>query len=424
MLSDILLSAPCMKLISFCIISLLLTTAYAHQPASDPFLERLLKKNKEALGKYLDNPNAFEIQIVYTKIDRNSKNEPVFTTHKYHTDPKQYFYPASTVKLPVVLLAFEKLNNLRIQGLDKYTPMSTGIGRPAQTSVSTDSSSADGLPSVAHYAKKILIASDNDAFNRLYEFLGMEYINETLYAKGYQNARIIHRLDVPLPEEENRYTNPITFVKDGKVVYSQPEKYSGKPYAPVAAIKKGKGYISDGQLIPQPFDFSGKNFLALEDQHAMLKAIFFPESVLPQQRFNLTQDDFEFLYRYMSQLPMETDYPATYAMMDDNVVKFLLFGSSKRRMPRHIRSFNKIGQAYGYLTDNAFIVDFEKGVEFFLSATVYCNSDGIFNDDRYEYDTVGLPFMGALGKVIFDYEMNRKRRYRPNLDRFELDYDK
>ena len=63
----------------------------------------------------------------------------------------------------------------------------------------------------------------------------------------------------------------------------------------------------------QPFDFTDKNFFALEDQHKLLKAIFFPESLEPAQRFDLRPDDYTFLYRYMSQLPMETSYPEHYS---------------------------------------------------------------------------------------------------------------
>ncbi len=394
------------------------------QPATDPFLEKLLKKHKTELAGVTGDPAGLEIQVMYTRIDRNSRNEPAFTTYKYRVDPEKYFYPASTVKLPVVLLALEKLNDLRITGLTRDTPMLTGADRPAQTAVTADSTSESGLPSVAHYVKKILLASDNDAFNRLYEFLGPGYINETLQAKGYTHTRITHRLGRPLPAEENRHTNPVRFELDGKTIYIQPGRYTDKTYSRTGPVPKGKGYLDNGRLIQQPFDFREKNEMALEDQHALLRAIFFPHSVAPARRFNLSEDDYRFLYQYMSQLPVETSYPQAYTEMDDNAVKFLLFGNSKRRMPRHIRSYNKIGKAYGYLTDNAYLVDFERGVELMLSATIYCNSDGIFNDDRYDYETVGLPFMANLGKIIFDYELERRKKNRPDLDRFEVEYDK
>ncbi|WP_229254657.1 serine hydrolase [Dyadobacter linearis] len=392
------------------------------QIQSDAFIEKLLKKHPERFSEILRNPEKYQIQILYTRIDRNKKNEPHFTTHAYRLNQDQYFYPASTVKLPAVALAFEKLNKL---GIDKYTPMLTGADRPEQTAVTKDSTSENGLPSVAHYAKKILLASDNDAFNRLYEFIGQQELNDSLHKKGYKNTRIMHRLESNIGLENNRYTNPVRFEKDGKLVYEQPANYSSKEFQAPAPVLAGKGFMKDGQLVNEPFDFTAKNNFPLEEQHRMLKSLFFPDQVPANQRFNLTEDDYQFMYRYMSQFPVETDFPANYTEdYYDGYVKFLMFGATKTRLPRHIRLFNKSGDAYGFLLDNAYIADFEKGIEFMLTAVIYCNEDGIFNDDQYEYDTVGLPFMANLGKTIFDYELTRKRSVRPDLNRFEVEYDK
>ncbi|HEV7348957.1 serine hydrolase [Telluribacter sp.] len=413
----VLIYSPLLSMIFFQVVSA--------QPKTDAFLEKLLKKYPERFEKILADPARYDVQVLYTRIDRNKKNEPSFTTYRYNLNPERYFYPASTVKLPAVLVAMEKLNKLRVPGLDKYTPMLTGAARPEQTETLTDTTAENGLPSVAHYARKILLVSDNDAFNRLYEFIGQENFNETMRAKGYTNTRIAHRLQLPMSTENNRYTNPVKFLKEGEVLYEQPLAHSGKSYTASEPILRGKGYMQGERPVNEPFDFREKNFFALEDQHEVLKALMFPQSVEPQRRFDLSDEDYEFMYRYMSQLPMETSYPEHYAEdYHDSYCKFLLFGASKRRAPRHIRSFNKVGDAYGYLLDNAYIVDFERGVEFMLSAVIYCNENGIFNDDKYEYESVGFPFMADLGKTIFEYEVQRKRRERPDLSRFEVEYDK
>ena len=403
----------------------MLATNLSAQPATDAFLEKILRQHPDWFGDILRNPGAHGVQILYTKIDRSRKNEPRFTTYRYNVDRNQYFYPASTVKLPAVLLAMEKINQLNIPGLDKDTPMFTEAGRPEQTAVTTDTTAENGLPSVAHYARKILLASDNDAFNRLYEFIGQEDFNKKMREKGYPGVRIRHRLELPMSPEENRYTNPIRFEQDGKVLYHQPMAHAEKVERPASPILMGKGYLKNGEVINEPFDFTDKNFFALEDQHKLLKAIFFPESLEPAQRFDLRPEDYTFLYRYMSQLPMETSYPEHYSDdYHDSYVKFFLFGDSKKRMPRNIRLFNKVGDAYGFLLDNAYIVDFERGVEFMLTAVIYTNENQIFNDNTYEYETLGMPFMANLGKAIFEYEIDRKRHGRPDLNRYEVEYDK
>jgi hypothetical protein len=63
-------------------------------------------------------------------------------------------------------------------------------------------------------------------------------------------------------------------------------------------------------------------------------------------------------------------------------------------------------------------MDAERGVEFLLSAVIYVNADGILNDDRYEYDAIGFPFMRDLGQAVYQYELNRNRRHRPRLSQF------
>lgn len=407
------------------LLHLLLTLVALPSPAqfqADNFIEKLLKKHPERFAELLKAPDKYQIQILYTKIDRNRKNEPHFTTHRYHVNSAKYFYPASTVKLPAVALAFEKLNKL---GIDKNTPMFTGADRPEQTAVKADSTAENGLPSVAHYARKILLVSDNDAFNRLYEFIGQEEFNDSLHKKGFTNVRIAHRLESPIGPENNRYTNPIRFEKDGKVILEQAAKYAAKELRSPEPILRGKGYMKGNELVNEPFDFSSKNYFALEDQHRLLKTLFFPEQVPPSQRFNLTPEDYKFMYQYMSQFPVETSFPEHYTDdYYDGYAKFLLFGATKTRLPRHIRLFNKVGDAYGFLLDNAYIADFEKGIEFMLTAVIYCNEDEIFNDNKYDYDTVGFPFMANLGKTIFEYELNRKRANRPDLSRFEVQYDK
>lgn len=90
----------------------------------ESFLENLMKRNSTKFDSILSN-DSLEVQIIYTQINRDSINRPNFKSFYYHVDSTNYFYPASTVKLPQVLLALEKINELRSTGfrLDKYTAM-------------------------------------------------------------------------------------------------------------------------------------------------------------------------------------------------------------------------------------------------------------------------------------------------------------
>jgi hypothetical protein len=74
--------------------------------------------------------------------------------------------------------------------------------------------------------------------------------------------------------------------------------------------------------------------------------------------------------------------------------------------------------------DVAYFADFEKNIEFMLSVTILANKDGVFNDSKYDYETIGFPFMKNLGRVIYEYESKRSRKNAPDLNEFKLLYDK
>jgi len=393
------------------------------QSNTDPFLEDLIRKNASPfLQGILDQPDSFQYQIIYTQIDREKNNKPHFKNYDFNVDASRYFNPASTVKLPTALLALEKLNELHIPGLDKYTPMLTDSSFEKQTSVWTDTSSTDGLPSIAQYIRKIFLVSDNDAYNRLYEFTGQQTLNEKLRAKGYPDCRITRRF-VTMTEEQNRHTNAIRFIKDGKRIYEQPAAYNSMAFDFSKKIYIGHAhYNREDSLIHSPMDFTTHNNLPLADLQRMLQTVLFPGSVARKHRFNLTTDDYRFLYHYMSALPSESSHPK-YDTVEffDSYTKFFFFKAGKTKPPSYIRSFNKPGWSYGFLTDAAYIVDFKNNIEFMLCGVIYVNKDGILNDDKYEYDETGYPFFREVGEIIYQYELSRDRKYKPNLDYFRLD---
>ena len=402
-------------------------TIPADSTKTDAFLENLLSANPQYFADILSHRKEWNTQIIYTQITRGANGMPSLKNYYFNVNPANYFYPASTVKFPVSLLALQRLNELKEKGIDKNTTMITETGNSSQTAVYNDPTSPDGRPTIAQYIKKILMVSDNDAYNRLYEFLGQEYINAELHKKGYEDVQLLHRLQIALSAAENRQTNPVKFLDaDNAVLYEQSMQTNTTQY-----VKRndslGKGFYQSGNLVEGAMNFSAKNRISLEDLHTILISLVFPKKVYANQRFNLTDEDRAFVFKYMSQLPTESTYPpysSDTAAYWPAYCKFLLFGSEKGNLPKNIRVFNKVGDAYGQLLDVAYIVDYENKVEFFLSAVMYCNSDGILNDDKYDYNTIGLPFMKNLGQVIYDYEVKRTKKYLPDLSDFKFIYDK
>lgn len=394
-------------------------------------LKQLLDSRPDLFGDIVKNKNKYKLQIIYTQIDRDAQNRPSFRTYKFNVNKDNYFYPASMVKFPASLLALEKLNKLKVKGLNKYSYVKIDSSRKPQTKMFWDSTAKYKKPSIAHFIKKIFVVSNNPSFTRLYEFLGQQYINESLWKKGYKNLQVLHRLDGDFEDEDNRYTNRMYFYNpSGKILYQQNEVYNPKKYT--CKIKNpyiGKAHREDGELHKKPYSFRNKNYFALEDMHEMLKAVIFPEAVPTYKRFNLSKDDYRFLYKCMSMLPRESNHPKyTKDYEKDGMVKYFIYGDllededNKSQIPSNVRIFNKVGLSYGFLVDNAYIVDFEANVEFLLSAVLYVNDDETLNNDKYEYKDIGFPFFRNLGKVIMWHEKNRKRRYKPNLSKFKVAY--
>ena len=406
-----------------CIICLLAVDV-SGQSKSNGWLEQLLRKGASPLLLHvLDNPDTFRYQLIYTQINRDKNNQPQFKHYYLHLDKGLYFNPASTVKLPVALAALEKLHEINIPGVDKYTGMLTDSSYSGQLKVYADSLSVNGLPSIAQYIKEIFLVSDNDAYNRLYEFVGQQSLNERLWSKGYSNSRITRRF-MPMTEDENRHTNAIRFVANGKTLYEQPPAFNQKPFDFSKHYFIGNAYYNrQDSLVQQPMDFTTHNVLPLRDLQQLLQSVLFPQSVPARQRFALTAEDRRFLCQYMSELPYESRCPhydtATYF---ESYTKFFMFKSGRQQIPSYIRIFNKPGWSYGFLTDAAYIVDFKNNIECMISACIYTNSDGILNDDKYDYESIGYPFFAEVGKLMYNYELTRKRKYKPDLSEFRLNY--
>ena len=143
-------------------------------------------------------------------------------------------------------------------------------------------------------------------------------------------------------------------------------------------------------------NFSRKNYLPIDELHHLVKLIFFPEKFKNRYKLNLNKEQIEFLKQSMSSTPKEIGYDRE--EFYDSYSNLFIYGDTKEINSTKIKIFNKIGFAYGHLTESAFIKSEEN--YFILSATIKVNNNRIYNDDKYEYDTVGFPFLAELGREI------------------------
>ncbi|MFN0083053.1 MAG: serine hydrolase [Ferruginibacter sp.] len=364
----------------------------------DAYFEKILKSNSALYRRMVADKNTSNIQIIFTEI-KTTATKPIFTDHFFNKGNLKYFYPASAIKLPLVLLTLQKIREIGNAEITLNTTMITGSDRNGQAAVYNDPNTPNGKPTLGQYIKKALLVNDNDACNRLYEFLGQDYINTQLISFGYASAEILHRIGIELTTEENKHTNPIYFYDSaGKLIYTQKSAYATKKHNARKDFE-GKGYFRNSKFVNEPMNMSEKNRISLIDLHRMMMSLHFKEA---GKQFNIDETDRQFVLNLLAMLPSKSQYPY-YAPEYDGYTKYLYFGGEIAVLPSSILSYNTSGVAYGQMTDVAYLYDKDNKRSFFVSATIYCNKDNILNDDKYDYETTGLPFFKNLGKALYQY---------------------
>ena len=147
-------------------------------------LEIALASQNPNIKRVMDSIEKHAVQIKFTQIERKD-GVISFQDHEFQVDSNNYFYPASTVKFPIALLALSKLNE------------SEHLNRKTRFYVEGDTLET----SFAREIEKIFAVSDNQSYNRLFEFLGQDYIDSALTQISLGPVRISHRLSTPDSEE-------------------------------------------------------------------------------------------------------------------------------------------------------------------------------------------------------------------------------
>ena len=121
-------------------------------------LTKLLHQSEDSLiQKILVNKDIHEIQILYTQIHRDKEGNPSFKEFSFQENPERYFYPASTVKFPVAILALEKIRKLQRQGIEisPLSPFEIFDENQKNLAVS-DTTHPDGKLTISHLIKNLI----------------------------------------------------------------------------------------------------------------------------------------------------------------------------------------------------------------------------------------------------------------------------
>lgn len=305
--------------------------------------------------------------------------------------------------------SMRSISTLRGINVDCCTPIALcSLFEGTKDDRTDPSNNSQNLITVAHEIRKIFLVSDNQAFNRLFSFVGHRTINEAMWNLGLQSTRLHHRLSETRSIAANLYSEPVD-VNVAVTALTLLPKRSGlalQDNSGLPGVKVGTAYVADdGRVVSEPMDFSKKNYMSLMDQQDLLIKLVRPDILADSSGLSLDTAMRMFLMEAMAQFPSQSanpkydgsDYP-------DDYCKFFLPGLSRIRPKGALRIFNKIGRAYGFTIDNSYVFDVETGRSFFLTAVLYTNANGVLNDDQYEYefaDRIFADLAEVLGRALW-----------------------
>ena len=266
------------------------------KPKNSSLLLAILKNSKEPIIKRVRSDlNTHEVQILYTRIHRDSSGLPKFERHNFQVNSEKYFYPASTVKFPVAILALQKIRKLQSQGIPVTADTPFMVLFSENLIKKTDSTHPKNNLTIAHLIKKIFLVSDNMAYNYLFDFIGRDDANKAIYNIGITNFNLSHKfLD---SENENCTPRFIFFNQKGDTIYNQAPIISNQKIknTHLDGVLKGKGYVKDGTVIKESMNFSEKNYASIAALHQILERIIFPKLFSEKEQFSIEPEDYFFL---------------------------------------------------------------------------------------------------------------------------------
>lgn len=350
-----------------------------------PVVEDVLRDGGPALQKVLASPETYRFQVVYGVIENGKLFQESFR------GDAEYFFPASSMKVPITFATFARLGKM-------------GVTR--DSALRLHPASGEGTPyttTLAREAMRALIVSDNFSANRILAIGGHREIHEMLWGAGLKSARIRSGFatgDAIDPAE----LSPKIDVVDPPGSIAPRKSDLALPPNDAKNMDVGKAQILDGRRVDGPLSFANKNAMRLRELQDTLVRIMRPD-LIPDA--SLAPADREYLQKTLGTLPSESGL----AGYDRNVVADyqldpLLRGIERVRARGKFKVYSKVGQAFGFLVANAYVVDVESERAFFLAAAIFANPDEVMNDDLYAYDTIAFPALADVGEVFTRYSFD------------------
>lgn len=373
------------------------------QKTKDEFYKSLLGKDS-LVDFVLKNRDKYRLQFIVTDIQRDQDGNEDFKTYDYTTG--EYFYPASMVKLPTAVAMMEILDSL---GLSKncYIKMNSDVS--CGNNVFAEMTQKRNIP-IQLAIEDMLSISDNYYYSLFFHAVTPKTLNDKLLDRQLVDTKIYSSFSgCPRGKEVQTHSYNL-FLPDGKLANSYPRTYLDSssyiyrlPYSKDKLV--GKYQIENYKKVAKPYDFNYNLEYPLKDIHETVFRLIFPQHIDNVERFRLSFESRKYLLKCMGNFPREmknkiyhdkNQYP-------DNYYKYAIIGNKPELASSgRYRIFSKIGISHGFVTESAYIVDFENQKDFMVSISIYVNDDDVMNDNLYEYKKLARPFIANFTRIIQD----------------------
>jgi hypothetical protein len=393
----------------FAILLLLICGCATSRPPHIADLTPIIRNASRTVDQVLVAPETFRVQVLIAEVVTNQSGRVVLQRSGYRVDA-EYFYPASSIKLCAAVAALQTIEQLQAQHHTAdllETPLEIAPLFPGDLAQTNDPSNlAGGSITVGHEIRKIGLVSDNQAYNRLYDLVGHEGLNRRMHVLGLKSTVLNHRLSEARAIPDMQATAAVDFHVPKSEPIRVPARRSALNLTNASKdLFLGAGYMKGETLTNAPMDFRRRNGISLVDLQDLLVKVARPDIDLGTPALQLSPAHREFLLAYLSLYPGESRNPVYSAeRYPDLESKFLLPGIRRvfpnAQLSRRIEVTGKPGRAYGFSIENSYVHNPKNGRAVFVTALLYTNSDGILNDDKYDYETVADPFLADLGELI------------------------
>ena len=349
----------------------------------------ILKNGSPRLQSFLTSAREYGLEICFTRLrkDLSGLRFETFSSPK----SSDWFAPASLVKLPLAALLLEQLEASKVDWLGAK------VAFPAMPDCAERAAELRQPQAVTRLIERALVLSDDSAYCALFDALGPQHIAERMRQMGHAEVRIQARFGSCGPEN-SKITGPVQlFSAGGKLLSTIAARV---PFSLVSApipIKIGRAWVQAGRRIEGAKDFTNSNSAPLSALHEMMLALMRPELVEHNRRFQISERARQFLLAGMRLNPSESKYSSADEAKLDRTF-FRLLGVGDGQWPKDLQVENKVGWAYGFLSDMAHLK--QGNHECFVSCKMYLNRDGVLNDGQYEYESIGRPAMAEIGRLL------------------------